>query len=82
MFQHPKEKDTIELPRHYPCEKLPVTAKDIPAQVEVNQGLYLKAIKQYPIESAKVYLLLTNDVLKALEPKQRNQFAHQWSCFF
>lgn len=77
MFQDPKEKNTIELPSDYSCEKLPVTAKDIPAQVEVNQWPHLKAIKLSSIESAKVYLLLTNDVLKALEPKQRNQFAHE-----
>ena len=77
MIYDLQEKNTIELPSHYSCEKLPVTANDIPAQVEVNQWPYLKAIKLSSIESAKVYLLITNDVLKALEPKQRNQFPHQ-----
>ena len=65
-----QEKNAIELPSVYSCENLPVAAKDIPTQVDVNQWPYLKGIKLPSIESDKVDLLIGNDVPKALEPKQ------------
>ena len=65
-----QEKNAIELPHVYSCERLPVTAKDIPTQVDVNQWPYLNGKKLSSIKSEKVDLLIGNDVPKALEPKQ------------
>ena len=50
-----QEKNAIELPSVHSCEKLPVTAKDISTQVDVNQWQYLKGINNLSsIESDKV----------------------------
>ena len=65
-----QEKKAKEMPNVSSCEKLPVRAKDILTQVDVNQWPYLKGIKLSSIESDKVDLLIGNDVPKALEPKQ------------
>ena len=40
-----QEKNSIELPSVYSCQKLPVTAKDIPPQADVSQCQCLKGIK-------------------------------------
>ena len=70
MVYDGQEKNAIELPSVCSCEKLPVAAKHISTQVDVNQWPYLKGIKLPSIESDKVNLLIGNDVPIALEPKQ------------
>jgi len=62
-------KNVIELPKAYSCTKLPVTAKDVPLQSDVDRWPHLKDI-QLPCIDSDVDLLIGNDVPKALEPKQ------------
>lgn len=64
-----EERSCVDLPRVFSCAKLPVTRKDIPQQSDVNRWKYLDGIRLSDIRS-DVDLLVGNDVVKALEPKE------------
>ena len=59
----------VELPTVFLTPQLPVSKNSIPQQEDVSKYPYLKGI-QLPGIDAHIGLLIGNDVLKALEPKQ------------
>lgn len=64
-----EEKNCVVLPKVFSCPKLPVSTKDIPQQIDVDRWQHLEGI-QLPSIYSDVDLLIGNDVVKALEPKQ------------
>ena len=64
-----EERNCVELPEVFSCPKLPVSANDTRQQSDVDRLQHLEGIQLTSIYS-DVDLLIGNDVVKALEPKQ------------
>ena len=63
------EQNFVKLSTVFSTPQLPVSKNSIPQQEDVSKYPYLKGI-QLPKIDAPIGLLIGNDVLKALEPKQ------------